>query len=113
MKILYGVQSDGMGHALRSYAVIEYLIAQGHTIKVVTSGRSLDFFQKHSIDVQEVEGLSFYYHNNKVSYIMTGIKSIFNSPNVIKKCIIPLTKIILRYKPEVIFTDFELFSAKA
>lgn len=113
MKILYGVQSDGMWHALRSYAVIQYLLSQWHTVKVVTSGRALEFFQKHSIDVQEVEWLSFYYHNNKVSYIMTGIKSIFHSPNVIKKCIIPLTKIILRYKPDVIITDFELFSAKA
>lgn len=55
MKILYGVQSDGMGHALRSYAVMEYLIAQGHTVKVVTSGRALDFFRKHDIDAQEVE----------------------------------------------------------
>ncbi len=113
MKILYGVQSDGMGHALRSYAVIQYLISEGHTVKVVTSGRALDFFRSHAIDVQELEWLSFYYHNNKVSYIMTGIKSIFNSPNVIKKCIIPLTKIIIRYKPDVIITDFELFSAKA
>jgi UDP:flavonoid glycosyltransferase YjiC (YdhE family) len=55
MKILYGVQSDGMGHALRSYAVMEYLMAQGHTVKVVTSGRALDFFRKHNIDAQEVE----------------------------------------------------------
>lgn len=55
MKILYGVQSDGMGHALRSYAVIQYLLSQGHTVKVVTSGRALEFFQKNGIDVQEVE----------------------------------------------------------
>jgi len=113
MKILYGVQSDGMWHALRSYAVIQYLLSQWHTVKVVTSGRALEFFQKHSIDVQEVEWLSFYYHNNKVSYIMTGIVNIFHSPRVIQKCIIPLTKIISRYKPDVIITDFELFSAKA
>lgn len=113
MKILYGVQSDGMGHALRSYAVIQYLLSQGHTVTVVTSGHALNFFRKHAIDVQEVEWLSFYYHNNRVSYIMTWIKSIFHSPSVIKKCIIPLTKIITRHRPEVIITDFELFSAKA
>ncbi len=44
---------------------------------------------------------------------MTGIKSIFNSPNVVAKCIVPLTKIIFKFKPDVIFTDFELFTAKA
>lgn len=44
---------------------------------------------------------------------MTGIKNIFHSPSVLKKCIIPLTKIIRRYRPDVIITDFELFSAKA
>jgi uncharacterized protein (TIGR00661 family) len=113
MNILYWVQSDGMGHALRSYAVIQYLLSQGHTVKVVTSGRAREFFQKHSIDVEEVEWLSFYYHNNKVSYIMTGIKNLFHSPRVIQKCIVPLTKIILQFKPDVIITDFEVFTAKA
>gem|GEM_PF-5460579 len=82
-------------------------------MRIVTSGKVVGFFREHDFDVQEVVGLSFYYRNNKVSYIMTGIKSILNSPNVITKCIVPLTKIILRFQPDVIFTDFELFTAKA
>lgn len=113
MKILYGVQSDGMGHAMRSLVVAQYLQKQGHRVHIVTSGKAVWLFRKHGFLVQEVTGLSFYYRNNKVSYLMTGIKSVFNSPNVIAKCIVPLTKIIFKFKPDVIFTDFELFTAKA
>ncbi len=113
MKILYGVQSDGMGHALRSRPVIEYLIQQGHTVKIITAWRALDFFKQYFSDVEEVEGFSFYYHHNRVSYIMTGLKSLLNSPTMIKKCILPIQKIIKTYRPDLIITDFEFFSAKA
>jgi uncharacterized membrane protein len=44
---------------------------------------------------------------------MTGIKNIFHSPKVIQKCIVPLTKVILQFQPDVIITDFEVFTAKA
>lgn len=113
MKILYWIQSDGMGHALRSLVVVRYLESQWHTVQVVTSGKVVWFFRDKGFQVSEVTSLSFYYRNNKVSYIMTGLKSLLNSPKVINKCIIPLTKIILKFKPDVIFTDFELFTAKA
>lgn len=41
MKILYGVQSDGMGHAMRSLVVAQYLQKQGHRVHIVTSGKAV------------------------------------------------------------------------
>ena len=44
---------------------------------------------------------------------MTGLKSLLNSPTLIKKCILPIQNIIKTYRPDLIITDFEVFSAKA
>ena len=43
MRILYGVVGEGMGHATRSRVVIEHLLAQGHEVHVVVSGRAQRF----------------------------------------------------------------------
>ena len=40
MKLLYGVVGEGMGHATRSRVVIEHLLAAGHELLVVVSGRA-------------------------------------------------------------------------
>ena len=40
MKILYGVVGEGMGHAMRSRVVLERLVAAGHEIHVMASGRA-------------------------------------------------------------------------
>lgn len=42
MRILYGVVGEGMGHATRSRVVIEHLLAAGHRLHVVVSGRAFD-----------------------------------------------------------------------
>ena len=40
MRILYGVVGEGMGHATRSAVVLSHLIARGHELRVVVSGRA-------------------------------------------------------------------------
>jgi len=57
MKILYGVVGEGMGHAMRSRAVVEHLLAQGHEIEIMASGRAADFLQKRFGDVNRIHGL--------------------------------------------------------
>ena len=46
MKILYGVVGEGMGHAMRSRVVLEHLVAQGHELEIMASGRAADFLAK-------------------------------------------------------------------
>ena len=38
MKILYGVNGEGLGHATRSRVVARHLIEQGHEVKIAASG---------------------------------------------------------------------------
>lgn len=40
MRILYGVTGEGMGHAIRSRVLLEHLVAQGHEVMVVASGKA-------------------------------------------------------------------------
>ena len=44
--IIYGVLGEGMGHATRSSAVIEYLLKKGHHVHIFTSNRAVDFLSK-------------------------------------------------------------------
>ncbi|MEL6548201.1 MAG: glycosyltransferase family protein, partial [Myxococcota bacterium] len=55
MRILYGVVGEGMGHATRSRVVIEHLLAQGHQVHVVVSGRAHRFLTE---SFAEREGFS-------------------------------------------------------
>ena len=42
MRILYGVNGEGMGHATRSRVVIDSLI-ESHDVRVVSSGNAYKF----------------------------------------------------------------------
>lgn len=113
VKILYGVQSDGMGHALRSKPVIEYLIKQGHQIKIVTSKKAKDYLSKHFDDVEDIHDISFFYFNNKVSYVITGLKFFLCLDKFFTKGALRIKKVFEEYQPDIVITDFEFFTAKA
>jgi len=66
MKILYGVVGEGMGHATRSKVVITHLLARGHEVKIVVSGRAHGFLKRFFPDVEEITGLSMVYEENAV-----------------------------------------------
>ena len=81
MKILYGVPSEGMGHATRSKVVIEHLMNQKHDVQIVTSGRAFSFLQNHFPDcVHEIEGYHLAYKNAKVSMVKTFFKTLKDAP---------------------------------
>lgn len=113
VKILYGVQSDGMGHALRSRPVIEYLIKQGHSVKIVTSKKAKNYLSKYFEDIEDIHDISWFYFNNRVSYVITGIKFFLNIDKFFLKGALKIKRIFENYQPDIIITDFEFFTAKA
>ena len=56
MNILYGLNGEGMGHALRSKVVIEELQKE-HKVKVITADRAYSFLRKFFIDYAKVLAL--------------------------------------------------------
>ena len=51
-KILYAVQGEGMGHAIRSKVIIDYLIKKKHEVIIIAPDRAYDFLSKHFKDVR-------------------------------------------------------------
>ena len=66
MRILYGVAGEGLGHAMRSQAVAQHLLAQGHDVRVFAAGRAADVLSAQLPYVRKIEGLELAIAGNKV-----------------------------------------------
>jgi len=111
MNILYGVPGEGMGHATRSKVVIDYLLKQGHEVKILSSARAFQFLDKtFPGKVIEIKGFHFAYKNNEVSKrgtFMLNLKSAGKNliHNFKKKLFIENN-----FVPDIVISDFESFT---
>ncbi len=111
MNILYGVPSEGMGHATRSLVVIQYLISQNHQVKIVTSDRAYKFLYSHfGEQVIAIEGFHLAYKKAEVSIGKTILLNFKNAPKQLIKNFIVYQSILSDFKPDVVISDFESFS---
>ena len=69
VKILYGVVGEGMGHAIRSKVVLDFLVSEGHEVEIMASGRAVDFLKKHFPAVNRIHG---YFMIAEENYIHRG-----------------------------------------
>ena len=67
MRILYGVAGEGLGHAIRSQAVLEHLVACGHDVAVMASGRAYEVLAKRFANVHRIQGLFLAYDQERMS----------------------------------------------
>lgn len=104
-KIIYGVAGEGSGHSTRSKEIINYLINSGHKVKVVSYDKGYKNLSPF-FDVEEIEGLGFDFKNNQVKYISTFVKN----GKKIKEILSSYDKVnnlVKKFRPDIIFTDFE------
>ena len=76
MRILYAVNSEGMGHATRSKAVLDHL--QHHTIHVTAGVGAFHYLSKHVDTITEMDGLHLWYKNNKVQSYYSQLRNMLN-----------------------------------
>ena len=113
MRILYGVVGEGMGHATRSRVVLEHLLAAGHDIHVVVSGRAHDLFEKifagrPGMVVEEIEGLSLEYADNRMRLGDSIARNLGHAPMAIAHNVESYAKFkFAGYKAEAVVSDFE------
>lgn len=111
MNILYGVPGEGMGHATRSKVIIDFLIEQGHDVKIVSSSRAYQFLNTNFPNkVIEIKGFHFAYKNNEVSKTGTFLLNLKSSS---KNLIYNFKKKLLlenSFNPQLVISDFESFS---
>ncbi len=110
MRILYGVVGEGMGHATRSRVVIEHLLARGHEVEVVVSGRAHDMLRGLFPDrVHRITGLGMVYEHNEVQKrrtLLENARALFAAgglPGNVKAWF----DLVADFEPELVISDFE------
>jgi uncharacterized protein (TIGR00661 family) len=109
MNILYGIAGEGLGHATRSRPVIERL-QKKHKVHILVSGNAYLFLKGRLKNVHEIDGMNIYYKDNCVRHIATFFYSLFKLPKMVLKNLFVVVKLLLKFVPDVVVTDFESLS---
>lgn len=110
MKILYGLPSEGMGHATRSKVIIEHLLKE-HDVKIVTSDRAFIFLSNHFPNrVHQIDGFHLAYKNAVVSVGKTILMTIKNAPKNLLKNFNQYQDVVKDFNPDIVISDFESFT---
>jgi len=110
MKILYGVTGEGMGHATRSKVTCEHLIASGHEVKIVVSGRAHAFLAKSFPDVVEIKGLTIKYVDNAMDRDGSLAKNLIAAPSLLFENVSAYFDKVVHFQPDAVITDFDSFA---
>ncbi len=110
MNILYGLPSEGMGHATRSKVIIDHLL-KNHEVRVVTSDRAYHYMEKHFPGkVYEISGLHFVYEKGTVSRSKTVAAILKSAPRDLMRNLRQYQFIHHDFRPDLIISDFETFT---
>jgi len=103
-RILYGVAGEGLGHAVRSKTLIEHL-QKKHKVKIVTASKPYQYLSKY-FDTEEIDYFNIIYRNNTAAPVLTFLNNLIRLP-IIEIKSFKIFKIIKKFKPDLIITDFE------
>ena len=106
MKILYGVNGEGRGHATRSQVVIDELLDR-HDVRVATSGAAFDYLQDKLPRVKEVFGPSFALQDGEIRRWATVRQNVRNAGRGLPESGKVWIESVREWKPDVVITDFE------
>ena len=107
MKILYGVVGEGMGHAMRSRVVLEHLVAEGHEVEIMASGRAMDFLSKRFEGVNKIHGFHMIYEENRVRRGKTFWSNVLGGTTGVPENILAYFNLITGFRPDLVISDFE------
>jgi uncharacterized protein (TIGR00661 family) len=110
MRILYGVVGEGMGHATRSKVVCEHLVARGHHVKIVVSGRAHAFLAKSFPDVVEIKGLTIRYVDGRMDRDGTLGRNVLAAPGIVSENVRRYFDSFEGFDPDCVISDFDSFA---
>jgi uncharacterized protein (TIGR00661 family) len=113
MRILYGVVGEGMGHATRSRVILEHLLARGHELRVVVSGRAHGFLVdrlrgRPNLAIEEIHGLTLAYEDNEVDIGESVLRNLEQAPKGVLRNVQVYRKVAEHgFAPQLVISDFE------
>jgi uncharacterized protein (TIGR00661 family) len=106
MRILYGVNGEGMGHATRSEVVIGSLL-ESHDVRVVASGAAYRHLRERLPRVDEIFGPTFALDHGEIQRWATLRQNVQHAvhelPDTVKRWVAEVDE----WKPDVVISDFE------
>ncbi len=110
LRVLYGVNGEGMGHATRSQVVIESLLVH-HDVRVVASGAAYRFLADRLARVDEIFGPTFALTNGEIRRWETVRQNVRLAREELPETIRHWIADVDGWKPDVVISDFEPLSA--
>ena len=110
MKILYGVNGEGMGHATRSHVVIDHLLER-HDVRVVASGAALRHLEGVLPRVDEIFGPTFAMGDGQIQRWHTVVQNVRLARTELPETMHHWFALLEDWRPDVVITDFEPLSA--
>lgn len=109
-RIFYSLCGEGLGHAIRSAVVIEYLINEGYDLIVFASDRAYKYLNNKFDNIYEISGFNTVYENNQARYKKTFVYNMKDVPSDLKNNINKMYKLAKKFKPDLIISDFEFYA---
>jgi uncharacterized protein (TIGR00661 family) len=110
MRILYGVCSDGLGHAMRARSVARALEAEGHELLLAAFGRPAALLRQHGFDVLEVRGLTCTFEAGAVRRRSTLLRAVTETPARLHHNARAALNEVKAFAPDATLTDFSGFA---
>lgn len=106
MRVLYGVNGEGMGHATRSQVVIDRLLAR-HDVRVIASGAAFRYLRDRLPRVKEVFGPTFAMGEGQIRRWETVLQNVRIGRRELPEAVRTWISEVREWQPEVVITDFE------
>lgn len=107
--VFYCVCGEGMGHSIRTGVIVERL-QEKYDVYIFTHGNAYNYLNSKFDNVHEIGGFNTVYINNKVDNFKTLVSALRRNPHNLKSNYEELYKKAKELSPDVIVTDFEIYS---
>jgi uncharacterized protein (TIGR00661 family) len=106
MRVLYGVNGEGLGHATRSHVVIDHLLER-HDVRVVASGAALRHLKGKLPRVDEIFGPTFAMGDGQIRRWQTVTQNVRLARHELPETMRHWMAVVHEWRPDVVITDFE------
>ena len=107
--VFYCVCGEGMGHSIRTGVIVDRL-KEKYDIYIFTHGNAYDYLNSKFDNVYKIGGFNTVYINNKVDNVKTLVSALKRNPQNMRSSYEELYKKAKELSPDVIVTDFEIYS---